>query len=120
METCTSVSAEQMRWNVIRPLVVMGVTGRILGSYHLEESFQISPHLCRGVLLNQEQGRGVTAEESKEPCRDCLLTGPGCDSAGDLVKAAPRGAMAVAWRIDDNYHGGAAENHPECAARGSG
>ena len=53
----------EMRRHVVGAFVVVVVEPLALGGQFIEEMLEIAAHGRRGVLLDQQRGRGVTAEQ---------------------------------------------------------
>lgn len=82
-----------MRGHVVRTLLVVGVAV-VLGRQPVEPAGQIDPHRARGVLLDQQRGGGVAAQQTGEALGDPGLRHPAGNLAGDLGEALPGGGEA--------------------------
>ena len=71
----------QMRRHVVRPLVAMGVGGGILRREPGDPRLDVGAHLGRGILLDEQRGGGVAAEEGEQAFGHGLGGGPGGDVA---------------------------------------
>ena len=84
----------QMRRHVVRPLIVVFVESRASGRESVEEFFKVAPHGRRRILLDEQRGRGVTAEECEQAFARLLLFHPLAYIRGDFRQAAAAGADA--------------------------
>ena len=76
-----------VRRHVVGPLGAVDEERIALGHESLEEGEEVALHVGVGVLLDEERGGGVAAEDGGEPRGDARLGDDGGDVAGDLVQA---------------------------------
>src|SRR4029077_7500005 len=73
----------------ILPLAFMAIDSRPFRNELTEEGFEIGPDIGIAILLNEERGRCVPAEDREEPRDDILPADPFGDRSRDLDEAAP-------------------------------
>src|SRR4029077_6296656 len=64
------------------------------GGEFIEEFFEVAANCARGVLLDEQRGRGVTAEQRQQSRANALLRDPVAHAFRDLGQAA-----AIAARL---------------------
>gem|GEM_PF-5691583 len=76
--------------HVVRPFVVVGIA-RPFGRDAVEPVQQVAAYFPRRILLNQQGGRGVAAEQGKKPLGEADVLLPGGDRAGDIGETPTKG-----------------------------
>src|SRR3984893_9141562 len=80
-----------MRGHVVQTFGFMNIAIAVLRRDFLEKTFQIRLDIRIGVLLNEQRGRGVAAENRQEAGRDVLLAKPARHFRADLDKTLAAG-----------------------------
>src|ERR1700730_16582323 len=75
-----------MRRHIVQTFGSMDVALAIFRCYLVEKAFQIRLDIGVGVLLNEERGGGMAAENRQKAGRDLLLGHPGGHQRRDLDK----------------------------------
>src|ERR1019366_45151 len=81
-----------MRRHVVQAFGAMDIALAIFRRDLLEKPFQIRPDIRAGVLLNQERGGGMAAENREQTSRDLFASNPGGQLLCNLDKA-----FALGW-----------------------
>ena len=80
-----------MRGHVVQTFGFVDIALVVFGRDFLEKIFQIRLDVGIGVLLNEQRGRGVAAENRQESGRDILRAKPARDLGADLDKTFAAG-----------------------------
>ena len=83
--------APNMRGHVVQTFGFVDIALAFFGRHFLEKIFQIRLDVGIGVLLNEQRGRGVAAENRQEAGRDILRAKPARYLRTDLDKTFAAG-----------------------------